>query len=246
MFGRERRPRIRTSGRPTSSNGASSFHLHWRMPASDPLVEVQATIEVLEPPRTADLYFWALQVGFSGGGAAHTGLQWHPARGGIPAVNWGGYRGGGGELDGSVSDLPALDGNPNTRLLDWEPVRPHVLRVFAAPDGRGWRASVDDVAIRDLYAPGEFLVSPIVWSEVFAPCDGPSVVVRWSGLRGITAKGRVVEPEALSVTYQSYADGGCDNTDFVVDDIGVRQVTSTERHVPHGAELPLRTLRTSG
>src|SRR4051794_20715272 len=130
MFGRERRPRMRVAGRPTSSNGASSFHLHWRMPRSEPLVEVEATIEVLVPPVVPDLYFWALQVGFKGGGAAHTGLQWHPYRGGTPAVNWGGYRGGGGELDGSVSDLPALDGNPNTRLLAWEPRRPHVLRVF--------------------------------------------------------------------------------------------------------------------
>lgn len=239
-LGRERRPRVRVTGRPPSGNGASSFHLFWHMPPADRLVEVEATLEVLVPPAVPTLYFWALQVGFSGGGAAHTGLQWHPFRGGVGAVNWGGYRGGGGELDGSVSPLPALDGNPNTRLFDWEPARPHVLRVFPSPGGQGWRATVDDVVIRDLYAPGEYLVSPMVWSEVFADCDDPSVVVRWSGLRARTHGGEVVEPRGVGVNYQSYGDGGCDNTDITLDEVGVRQITSTERRTPGGTVLPLR------
>ena len=233
-------PRERTSGRPPSGNGASSFHLHWRMPTAEPLLEVEATIEVLVPPAVPRLYFWALQVGFAGGGAAHTGLQWLPERGGLPAVNWGGYRAAGGELDGTVSPLPSLDGNPNTRLYDWEPhePRPHRLHVFRAPGGAGWRATVDGTLIRDLHAPGDHIVSPIVWSEVFAACDDPSVTVRWSRLRARTAGGTEVEPEGLAVTYQPYADGGCDNTDVALDASGARQTTATARQTPAGAVLP--------
>lgn len=228
--------RTRTHGLPPSGNGASSFHLHWHMPASRSLVEVAATLEVIDRPAVARLYFWALQVSFSGGGAAHTGLQWLPARGGIPAVNWGGYRAEGGELDGSVSPLPSLDGNPNTRLHDWALGTPHRLRVLRGDEG--WQATVDDVVIRELFAPGRHLAAPMVWSEVFAACDDPPVRVRWSDFEAITDDGSVVHPDGLAVTYQSYADGGCDNTDVVVDDIGVVQVTSTERLTPPGARIP--------
>jgi hypothetical protein len=115
-----------------------------------------------------------------------------------------------------------------------------VLRVYRSPDGSGWRASIDGTVIRDLYGPGEHLTNPIVWSEVFAACDHPSVVVRWSGLHAVTVDGRTVEPEGVMVTYQSFADGGCDNTNVDVDDMGVLQVTNTERVTPAGAVLPVR------
>jgi hypothetical protein len=210
------------------------------MPTSEPLVEVSATIEVVVPPSHPELYFWALQASFSGGGAGHTGLQWFPKGRGRPAVNWGGYSGAGRELDGSVSPMPSVDGNVNTRWYDWQPRRPHVLRVYRSPDRRGWRASIDGNVIRDLYVAGEHLTSPIVWSEVFAPCDHPSVVVRWSALRGVTAGRREVEAEGVLVNYQTFADGGCDNTNVEVDDTGVLQVTSTERMTPAGTVLPLR------
>jgi len=232
------RDRERERGLPRSANGASSFHLHWRVPPTH-LVEVSATIEVLTAPVVPRLYFWALQAGFSGGGAAHTGLQWLPAGGGTRAVNWGGYAPGGRELDGTVSELPSLDGNPNTRLWQWREGVAHRLRVYRSPTGRGWRASVDDVVVRDLFAAGEWLVSPIVWSEVFAACDDPSVVVRWSGLRGLDAAGAAVVPDAVTVTYQSVADGGCSNTDTVAAGGGIRQVTTVARHTPHGAVLAL-------
>src|SRR5947209_2169378 len=91
VLGRRRMARMRTTGRPTSSNRASSFHLHWKMPTAEKFTEVSVTIEVLVPPAVPELYFWALQAGFSGGGAAHTGLQWFPEGSGRPAVNWGGY-----------------------------------------------------------------------------------------------------------------------------------------------------------
>ena len=235
------RDRTRTTGRPTSSNGASSFHLHWQLRGAPMLTEVRATLEVLVPPSVPVLYFWALQTGFSGGGAGHTGLQWFPKGRGVGVVNWGGYRDGGGELDGSVSPLPAVDGNVNSRYYDWAPYQPHELRVFRSPDGPGWRATVDGTLIRDLYGPGDFLTTPIVWSEVFAKCDDPSVTVRWSGLRAVTVEGEELEPEGLVTTYQSYRDGGCDNTNFEVDEVGVKQITSVERVTPPGAVLPLRT-----
>jgi hypothetical protein len=210
------------------------------MDTGQPLVEVSATIEVLEPPAVARLYFWALQVGFSGGGAAHTGLQWLPVEDGMPAVNWGGYAAKGGELDGSVSPLPTLDGNPNTRLFDWEANEPYRLAVSRSPE-RGWRATVNDVVIRDLWAPGEHLVSPIMWSEVFAACDDPSVVVRWSDMQATTASGSVAKPDGVLVTFQSYVDGGCDNTTVEVDGTGgVLQITTANRTVPHGSVLPLQ------
>ena len=232
------RDRERERGLPRSANGASSFHLHWRVPPTH-LVEVSATIEVLTAPVVPRLYFWALQAGFSGGGAAHTGLQWLPAGGGTRAVNWGGYAPGGRELDGTVSELPSLDGNPNTRLWQWREGVAHRLRVYRSPAGHGWRASVDDVVVRDLFAAGEWLVSPIVWSEVVAACDDPSVVVRWSRLGALDAVGAAVAPDALTVTYQSVGDGGCSNTDTVADGGGIRQVTTVARHTPHGAVLAL-------
>jgi hypothetical protein len=194
---------------------------------------------VLTAPVVPRLYFWALQVGFSGGGAAHTGLQWLPSGRGVKAVNWGGYAANGRELDGTVSELPSLDGNPNTRLWDWSEGVAHQLRVYRSPTGHGWRASVDGVVVRDLFTAGEWLVSPIVWSEVFAACDDPSVVVRWSGLRAVDRGGATVVPDAATVTYQSVGDGGCSNTDTVVDADGVSQVTSVARHTPHGAVLAL-------
>jgi hypothetical protein len=210
------------------------------MDTHQPLVDVSATIEVVGPPAVPRLYFWALQVGFSGGGAAHTGLQWLPVQDGIPAVNWGGYAAEGGELDGSVSPLPTLDGNPNTRLFDWAPNEPYRLTVARSPE-RGWRATVNDVVIRDLWAPGEHLVSPIVWSEVFAACDDPSVVVRWSDLKATTASGSTVKPDGVLVTYQSYVEGGCDNTTVEADGRGgFLQITSANRAVQHGSVLPLQ------
>ena len=100
-----------------------------------------------------------------------------------------------------------------------------------------WDAIQAQAAISAV-GPGDDLVSPIVWSEVFAACDEPSVTVRWSGLHAITHNGTVVEPDRLQVTYQSHADGGCANTDVTVDEIGVRQTTAVERVTPHGTLLP--------
>src|SRR3954468_17624618 len=109
--------RSRTSGRPPSGNGASSFHLWWRLPAvSSPMVSVSVDCEVVVEPKADALYFWALQVGFAGGGAGHTGLQWLPSSAGVrKAVNWGGYGSDGRELAGTESPMTNIEGNPNTR-----------------------------------------------------------------------------------------------------------------------------------
>ena len=76
----------------------------------------------------------------------------------------------------------------------------------------------------------------MVWSEVFARCDDPSVPVRWSNFSARTAV-ESVAPRSVSVNYQSYADGGCTNTDVGVDDVGIVQVTNAERTTAQGARL---------
>ncbi len=224
---------------------ASSFHIWWHLTEDEPIVEVRAVCEVVVPPSVDRLYFWALQVGFADGnvryGGAHTGLQWHSRRRRGRAVNWGGYHDpthGGGELPGSRPLLPPLNPQGNTALYSWKPMVPYLFTVTRSP--AGWRATVTDTSsgqatvIRDLHAGGTFLVDPVVWSEVFAACDDPSVTVRWTGLEALTASARVVRPRTATVTYQAGDDGGCANTDVAVDDRGLLQVTNTERRVRHG------------
>jgi hypothetical protein len=240
----------RTSGRPTSANGASSFHL-WAEPNLDPadlgMVEVRATLEVVVAPEADELYFWALQASFldpSGRsrGAGHLGLQWLP--GGVRAANWGGYRDpsdGGGELDGTTSGLPAHQGNVNTRLYPWEPGRAYQLRIGPAPDAGSWRGSLTDLlsgdtqVVRDLSCGGSHLGSLVMWSEVFAPCDAPSVVVAWRDVAGTRPDGSVAALSSFRVTYQPHSDGGCANTTVRSEGSRILQLTNSSRQVAHGA-----------
>ncbi|MFQ5947946.1 MAG: hypothetical protein ACE5KX_03690 [Acidimicrobiia bacterium] len=245
--------RRRVTGPPTSSNGASSFHLWWELPPSAPLVEVAAVLEVLTLPAVERLYFWALQARFTGGqepgGAGHLGLQWNHRYPGHGAVNWGGYAPqsqGGGILQGSPSRLPSTRDDPNTRDYPWQPRRPYRLRVYRSPHLSGaWRGEVTDLAageptvVRDLYARGTRLEAPLVWSEVFADCDAPSVTVRWSELQAAAEEGTVVTPRALRVSYQRYENGGCDNTTVAVEPAAVLQVTNARRAIAQGATLQL-------
>ena len=108
-------------------------------------------------------------------------------------MNWGGYGPDGRVLDGSASSLPSATGNRNTRDLWWEPGQPYTLTIERAAQS-GWAGTVGGVRVRTLEAGGDRLDSLIVWSEVFARCDAPPVVVRWSGFRATTAEGRVVAP----------------------------------------------------
>jgi hypothetical protein len=238
--------RARTRGFPPSGNGASSFHLGWRLPAgAGHIVEAAVTLEVTRAPVVDHLYFWALQVSFPGAGAAHLGLQWNAAFPGFGAVNWGGYASDGSLLPGTASPLPSALGDPNTRDYPWEPRHPYRLRVRRAGDGV-WRGEVANMptevvtTVRDLTAASPFLSDVMVWSEVFARCDDPSVAVRWSDFEVVTEHGERVTPIALVTNYQSYADGGCANTTSVLDEPGcVSQITNTERTTPQGAALPL-------
>lgn len=233
----------RTTGFPTSSNRASSFHLEWVWDGPTPaLVEAAATLTVVDRPLVEDLHFWALQASFHDGGrrlgGGHTGLQWHRSHPGRTAVNWGGYGADGRELGGTVSSLPSATGNVNTRDWAWSAGVPARLRIFRG--GTGWAASVDDVVIRELRVGGDHLAGLMVWSEVFAACDAPSSTVRWSDLHGRTAQGEVVAPVAVRTRYQSVPDGGCSTSCSFPDGAGsVLQRTATPRRIGAGVEIPI-------
>jgi hypothetical protein len=239
--------RGRTSGLPPSANGASSLHAWWACP--EPVREVAVTLEVLVPPSVPWLHFWAVQVSFVDGGrrtgGGHLGLQaapWHPDG---TAVNWGGYAERGGELEGTGSSLPSAAANANTRDFAWLPRRPYRLRVAPGTAPGRWRGEVTDISsgevtvVRELLCPGTALADPVVWSEVFAPCDAPGTAVRWSDPVAVTAGGEAVVPPAVRLTYQSVADGGCSNTATFVDRGAVVQATASERRHPHGTTLAL-------
>lgn len=212
----------------------------WQLPAGR-WTAVEAVLEVVEAPVVPALHFWALQVSVAGprgdGGGAHLGLQWFDRHPGSTAVNWGGYRAGGGELDGSASALPSAPGNVNTRDFDWSSGRRYRLRVEHAGPAPGgataWRGSVTDLAtgettvVRDLWAPGDQLVSPMVWSEVFARCDDPPSAVAWSDLTVEDAAGVRNSVRRVRVNYQRVADGGCVTTNSEVDAEGPAFVQRT-------------------
>ena len=85
------------------------------------------------------------------------------------------------------------------------------------------------------------LLSPMMWSEVFARCDHPSSIVRWSEMSAVDGRGRVVRPTAMSVNYQAASQGGCSNTNSWVDGDGFVQATNTERTTPQGAVLEVES-----
>ncbi len=204
-------------------------------------------VEVVTPPSVGSLYFWALQVGFAHDGrslgAGHTGLQWHPAAPG-GAVNWGGYDRGGRELAGTPSALPEVD-SANTLRWPWQPARPYRLTVSRGRPG-AWRSEITDlvdgrgVALRELAVDATELTSPVMWTEMFARCDDPPVTVRWSELRARRADGGVLSPTGLMTTYQAFAEGGCSNTESLVDGTSVVQMTGLAgpRRGQHGQTLP--------
>lgn len=230
------RPRL--AGPPPSANGASSLHLAWEVPTGEDLVEAAVTLEVPVLPAVPRLYFWALQVSFARGSGAHLGLQWgaDPKRQ-LRHVNWGGYGASGAELSGGASSLPSSFANPNTRDYDWQPARPHRLRISRAASG--WAGWVDETLVRCLDAPGETLHGPVVWSEVFADCDHPAVSVRWSDLEVMTRSGRRVRVDSVTTSYQSRQEGGCDNTSSETNGDAFVQTTNAMRRTPAGATLRL-------
>lgn len=232
----------RTRGRPPSGNGASSFHLPWL--DVPPALEASVELEVVRPPEVSRLYFWALQASFTpGGGGAHLGLQWNPRHGGGRAVNWGGYEAGGAILSGTASPLVSTVDDPNTRTWPWEVGRKYRLRIHRSREAGWWSGEVTDLVtgaathVRRLAGGGELLSDLVVWSEVFADCDDPSVVARWSRPRALLPDGRIVGPSGFECRYQGFERGGCTNTDSRVDADGVAQITNTERTNPAGSRL---------
>jgi hypothetical protein len=234
----------RIRGYPTSSNRASSFHLHWG--PRDLLSEVSVTIQIAVAPAVAELYFWALQASFTGlagiSGGAHLGLQWHPSYPASGAVNWGGYARDGSILEGSESGLPSTLGNVNTRDYAWAPEQKYRLRIRRDEPG-WWAGEVTNQAtnattlVRRLRSEGDGLTLAMVWSEVFARCDAPSAVAVWSDPAGVTLDGRPWRPDTYSITYQREEDGGCSNTDVRVLPDGVGQFTNMARMTPAGSVL---------
>lgn len=236
----------RVEGGPTSANGASSLHLHWeRLPGA---IAASVELEVIEPPVVDRLYFWAVQASFEpGGGGAHLGLQWNPRHPGSTAVNWGGYEPAGRVLDGTDSTIPSDVDDRNTRTWGWIPRRRYRLRIHRGDRPGWWSGEVADLAtgaashVRQLAGGGDRLDRIMVWSEVFADCEAPSVGVRWSRPVVLGADGRHRRPATYRVDYQPFEAGGCTNTTAVPAKTGVEQWTATDRVVAPGA-----TVRTGG
>ena len=209
------------------------MHLWWDVRVDEPVVAAEVTLTIDAPPLWPDLCFWALQASFTdvtrSFGAAHLGLQWYSPHPGSTAVNFGGYRDGGGELAGSVSPLPSATGNPNTRDFAWDAGRPYRLEIRADAAAGGWVGLVDGVEVRTLSCPGDRLVGFVVWTECFAPCDGAPATVRWTDPRLTLARGAAVRPSTYRATYQSVADGGCaTGTSAVAPAGGVAQITGVD------------------
>jgi hypothetical protein len=248
-------PAERLTGRPTSSNRASSHHLFWMTQSNESIVEIRATLEIVKPPKVAELYFWALQASFTDGstnfGGAHLGLQHHRSYPDSGAANWGGYHDasrGGQVLDGSPLTVPSALNNANTGNFAWRPQTPYVLRIrqnVPNPDPenqQGWLGSItgpDGVenVLRELYCAGSAIRSPLVWTESFAPCDAPRATVRWSNLTMVTRSGAALPIRAVRTNFQSVADGGCSTSDSTVDGASVLQSTGVSRTTSTGAIL---------
>ena len=208
-------------------------------------------MEVITEPAAERLYFWALQASFTdaGGtafGAAHTGLQWNPRHPESRAVNWGGYgrtADVSSVLDGSRSTLPGIAGDENTRSFVWSEGVGYRFTISGVEGG--WRSTVVDTStgeatvIRDLFAGGDRLNGFVVWMEIFAPCDAPPTLVRWSDLAVADAV-RGVRHEVGSVrTSFPEVRGACTNNDSRLGDGGWLQLTNDRRTTATATSLPL-------
>ena len=239
----------RVSGRPPSPNGASSFHI-W-LAVDEPLASLSAVLQVQVPPSVDRLYFFALQASFwsehGHQGGAHTGLQWNQRHAGSRAVNWGGYHHAGSILPGTESSLPSQPNDPNTRDFPWAAGARYRLtigpRIAHQADQVQWPARIEgldtgeDVEIRRLWCPGDHLRAPVVWSEIFADCDAPSVAVRWSEVTATTVAGETRRITSGRVSYESRQAGGCANTTVLADGSGIVQRSNDERITQHDSLL---------
>ena len=217
--------------------GASSVHLWWQgLDRALPVVSASVTLEVLQAPVVSEVYFWALQATFHDGarahGVAHLGLQWNPRHPGSTAVNWGGYADGAdvrSVLSGTPSELPSEPADPNTRDYPWLVGEAH--RLCIERGSSGWWGSVtgpDDVRrpVRQLLAGGDRLVDLVVWTEMFAGCQEPETVVRWTDPTFVLADGTAARPPTMT---PSFPREGCPNTDVRATPDGLYQFTNRAR-----------------
>lgn len=241
----------RTSGLPTSANGASSFHLGWRG-VDGPWAGAAVEFQLRDWPRTDRLVFWALQVSFvesstgrvTGGG--HLGLQWHPQYPGRTAACWGGYHVGGGELSGGPLAFPSALGNPNTCNFSFSPGVRYRFVIEPHPDGWAGRIQTHtgSTTLRVLFGGGDAITAPMMWTECFAACDDPSISAAWFRPQTMAFDGSIRDIDRVAVNYQTVADGGCSTTNSrLVRDpsgvVGIEQATNVARVTAQGAELAL-------
>jgi hypothetical protein len=250
QFWSRERPR-RETGPPKSGNGASSFHLWWKLPVGDRYTAASVTLEVAKRPDVDRLVFFALQVAFitPGGGGAHLGLQHNPRFPGRSAANWGGYDPHGGLLKGSESPLQSTPNDANTRDFPWREGAAYQLAITRGYErGDGWRAwegtitdlgSGEETLVRRLWSAGEYLRAPVVWVENFSRCDAPSFQVRWSNPAVVTTDDEILPVTTIRTDYQAYSAGGCTNTDTVVDGSAWVQTTAVERTTKPGTALTI-------
>ena len=151
-------------------------------------------------------------------------------------MNWGGYgttADVSSVLDGTHSTLPGIPGDENTRSFAWTA---GVGYQFTISQGeRGWRSTVVDAStgeptvIRELFAGGDRLNGFVVWMEIFAPCDAPTTLVRWSDLAvADEARGLRHQVRSLRTSFPDVR-GACTNNDSRVDDSGWLQLTNDHR-----------------
>ncbi len=93
------------------------------------------------------------------------------------------------------------------------------------------------VVVRDLNGGGSELERPMVWAEVFAPCEAPSVTVRWTDLEVAPAPGQWRRIGVVRTSYQDYTAGGCTNTNSAALGAGLIQTSNAVRSTAHDAEI---------
>jgi hypothetical protein len=93
--------------------------------------------------------------------------------------------------------------------------------------------------VRELFVAGSTIEAPMVWSEVFADCDAPTTIVRWSDLELTSADGSRSSVRTVRTNYQTVVDGGCSHSNSAVASDAFEQVTSTPRTTPAGSRLTL-------
>lgn len=229
-------------GTPEGLAGAASFYLSWLSPSydivhipsdRDVFKKASAKITIPGTPSVTDLYYWALQVSFYNDAeelvaAAHTGLQWISTHPNSKAVNWGGYlESDSSILEGTESALPSTTDNDNTRDFDWQTDTEYTFEIFHV-GGDFWRATVNDVVIRDLEVPGAtYIADPLFFSEVFADCYAPTHSVLW--------RDPYLYDEAdvgyyFPRAFRSYqVVDGCPNSESEVDGLYFRMTSNTTR-----------------